>query len=169
MADLKETRTDPEGQLWEMIESVNAVMLGSGGDEHMQPMSPNVARDEKRIWFFTNRNTDIARAAASSPHVHLCVVGADHDYHACLRGTLEQTDSPAHVERFWNAVSGAWFDGKDDPDLTMLVFTPTEAAIWASTSSSVRFGWEIFASNVSEERKPDMGERANISFTGSAM
>lgn len=165
MADLKETRTDPEGQLWDMIESVHAVMLGSGGDAHMQPMSPNVARDEKRIWFFTNRDTDIARAAENAPHVHLCVVGKDQDYHACLRGTLEQQDSPRHVERFWNAVAGAWFDGKDDPDLTMLVFTPKDAAVWASTDSSIRFGWEILASHMSEERKPDMGERANINFS----
>jgi general stress protein 26 len=169
MADLQETRTDPESQLWDMIESVNAVMLGSGGDAHMQPMSPNVARDEKRIWFFTNRNTDIAKSAASSPHVHLCIVGKDHDYHACLHGTLEQTDSPAHVERFWNAVSGAWFEGKDDPDLTMLVFTPEDAAIWASTNSSVRFGWEILASHMSREHKPDMGERAHVTFAGARM
>ncbi|MCU0790284.1 MAG: pyridoxamine 5'-phosphate oxidase family protein [Nitratireductor sp.] len=163
MADLEQTRTNPKEQLWDVLESVNGVMLGSGGKEHMQPMSPNVARDEERIWFFTRNTTDIAKAAEKRPQVHLCVIGNDHDYHACIRGTLAVSDSPEHIERFWNPVSGAWFDGKDDPELTMLVFTPVDAAIWASTGSSVRFGWEVLAANVTD-REPDMGERASVTF-----
>jgi general stress protein 26 len=164
MADLERTRTDPKGQLWDVLESVNAVMLGSGGHDHMQPMSPNLARDEERIWFFTRTSTDIAQAAEKRPQVHLCVIGKDHDYHACIRGTLSRSDSPEHVDRFWNPVSGAWFESKDDPELTMLVFTPQDAAVWASTGSTVRFGWEILASNLAG-REPEMGERANVTFT----
>jgi general stress protein 26 len=164
MSDLDQTRTDPKGQLWDMLESVNAVMLGSGGHEHMQPMSPNLARDEERIWFFTRRTTDIARAAQSRPQVHLCLIGNDHDYHACIRGTLALSDSPEHVDRFWNPVSGAWFESKDDPDLTMLVFTPENAAIWASSGSTVRFGWEVLSANITG-KEPDVGERANVTFS----
>ena len=86
------------------------------------------------------------------------------DYQACLHGDLVTTYSREHIERFWSSVIEAWFQGgKTDPELTLLKFTPHSAAIWASTGSALRFGWEIAKANLLGD-EPDVGHKTEITF-----
>lgn len=156
MADLKEVKTDPKKQLWDEIEDVRAVMLGiPSTGQHMQPMAPLAAREENRVWFFTRKDSDLVRAAGAGK-AHMCLVSDDQDYHACISGTLVENKSQQHVDRFWSPVVSAWFDGKDDPQMTMLELVPDHAAVWASSDSSMRFGWEIAKANLTDS-EPDVG------------
>jgi len=163
MSNIERAKTDPMSQLWDEIDGVHAVMLGSPDhSQHMQPMAPHTAREEKAIWFYSRKSSDLARAAASGGMVHMCLV--TDDYHACLDGTLEQIHSPEHIERFWSSMVEAWYrEGKSDPDLTMLRLTPRSAAIWASTGSTLAFGWEV-AKAITTGDEPDVGYKTNITF-----
>ncbi|ODN70586.1 hypothetical protein A6302_02074 [Methylobrevis pamukkalensis] len=94
------------------------------------------------------------------------MIGEDHDYHACLSGRLELRHDPAQIDKHWNNVIAAWFEGgKDDPNLTMLALKLDDAAIWASTGNPLRFGWEIAKSNYDEEKTPDVGIRTSVRFS----
>lgn len=165
MTDLKRTEQDPAGQLWDMLADSHDVMLGSPDpSQHMQPMAPQPAPEENAIWFYARKDSDIAKAAAGGGKVHMCLISDDHDYHACLHGKLETVMSKAHVDRFWSSIVEAWYDhGKDDPALTMLRYIPESAAIWASTGSALKFGWEIAKGNLSDS-DPDVGVRTSITF-----
>lgn len=165
MADISKAHTDPKGQLWEAVEDATAVMVGSTDhSQHMQPMAPLLARDEETIWFYTKADTELAQTVgAEGGMVHVCLIGKDHDYHACLRGHLSVKRSPEHIERFWSPMAEAWFGDKDNPGLTMLCFKPGHAEIWASTDSRIRFGWEIAKANVTDA-EPDVGYKTEINF-----
>lgn len=163
MSNIDRAKTDAMAQLWDEIDDVHMVMLGSPDhSQHMQPMAPQSAREENAIWFYTRKTSDIARAAANGGIVHMCLV--TDDYQACLDGDLRTTYSPAHIERYWSSMVEAWYPaGKDDPDLTMLRFTPRSAAIWASTGSKLAFGWEI-AKAITTGEEPDVGYSTRIMF-----
>ena len=165
MSSISKAKEEPKEQLWDQIDSLHVVMLGSPDPaEHMQPMSPQLAREEEAIWFYARKDSDIARASNGGGKVHLCVMSKDQDYQACLHGTLEEVYSPQHIERFWSSMTEAWFPGgKSDPALTMLRFKPHNAAIWASTNSVLRLGWEVAKANLTGE-EPDVGYRTEISF-----
>jgi general stress protein 26 len=165
MVDLKETRENPISQLWEQLRSVHAVMLGSPDrTRQLQPMAPQPAPDENCIWFYTKNDSELARSAQSEGLAQLCLISKEHDYWACLDGMLQQQHSRDHIDRFWSPVTAAWFDGgKDDPKLTMLRFTPNAAAIWASSNSTARFGWEIVKANI-VGGAPDIGVSTHVTF-----
>lgn len=165
MVDLNQARDNPIDQLWAQIQSVDAVLLG-GPDrsQHLQPMAPHPAPAENRIWFYTKRDSDLARSAESGGAAQLCLVSKSHDYWACLDGTLKEDYSKEHIDRFWSPMTAAWFEGgKDDPKLTLLRFTPSSAAIWASSDSSLKFGWEVLKANVAGGT-PDIGIATNVTF-----
>lgn len=170
MTDLSKTKDDPRGQLWDKIDEAMAVMVASPDrQQHMQPMGPNVARDENAIWFYTRTDTDLALASVAGGPVHVCVVSKDEDYHACLHGELELIHSREHIERYWNSVVEAWYpEGKNDPALTMLRFRPQSAAIWASTGGTLKFGWEIAKSQMAGDM-PDVGTKMLVSFEERAL
>ncbi len=165
MADLDQTRDDPHKQFWEQIESVTAGMLGvENSRQHAQPMAPHIDRETGRIWFFTKKTTDLVRDVGQGARAQFIIVGRDHDYHACASGTLTQNKDEAKIEEFWNPVIAAWFEsGKNDPDLMLLEFVLQNATIWAGTSSSLTFGWEIAKANLTEG-EPNVGIQKHIKF-----
>jgi general stress protein 26 len=163
MSNIERAKTDPIAQLWDEIDGVHMVMLGSPDhSQHMQPMAPQSAREEKAIWFFTRVDSDIARSAASGGTVHMCLV--TDDYQACLDGDLQTTYSRDHIDRYWSSMVEAWFPGgKDDAEVTMLRFTPRTAEIWASTGSKLIMGWEI-AKAITTGEQPDVGHHTRVTF-----
>jgi general stress protein 26 len=165
MADLKATRNDPKEQLFDEIDSTHAGMLGvEMSGLHMQPMAPQLDRDAQTIWFFTKRDADIVKAINAGAHAHFCVIGKDHDYHACIAGPIVENLDIAKRDEYWNSVVEAWFDGgKDDPSLTMIALKMSDAKVWASTGSTLKFGWEIARANLGDH-EPDVGETAHIRF-----
>lgn len=166
MADIKQARENPEEQLWEEIDDINAGMLGvEGSGQHMQPMSPYCDREANRIWFFANRRDDIPQhLGTGAAHAHFCVTGKSHDYHACIAGSLRVNTDRTKVEEFWNPVAAAWYDqGKDDPDLVLLELALEDAAIWASSGNPLVFAWQIAKANLTDD-KADLGARNHIRF-----
>ena len=165
MADIDDLMEHPKEQLFEFLEDVRFVMLGSPDQtQHMQPMMPLVDKDAQVVWFFTHKSSDLlsALATSSSNVVHMCVT--EKDYQACVRGELTETFDQAVVDRFWNPVIGAWFSGgKKDPALALLKFAPLHAAIWASDKNPVTFAYEIAKANLNDEL-PDIGARNSTGF-----
>ncbi|RWX79008.1 general stress protein [Neorhizobium lilium] len=166
MASLTEAREAPEQQLWDEIGKIHAGMLGIKGDNmHFQPMAPNADPKTSTIWFFTRTDTDLVKAVGTSSRGYLSVVGKNHDYHAFLSGTLEVRIDRAKMDEYWSAVTAAWYEhGKDDPMLTMLALRVDDAEIWASTDSTLKFGWEIAKANLSDEKVPEVGVKQHLTF-----
>lgn len=166
MGHTDKAEKQPENQLWEQLGKVHAGMLGiEGSHAHMQPMGHMKDKDgAPRLWFFTSRAGDLFRELGAGSHAHFCVVGKDQDYHACLMGNLHENRDRGRIDEYWNDVAGAWFKGKDDPDIALLEFDLIDAAIWASTRNPVRFAWEIQTSK-NTDKEPDVGARAHIDFT----
>lgn len=165
MADLEQTKTNAKQQLLDQIEQATVGMLGvEGSEQHLQPMAPHVDRVSGQIWFFTKKDSDLVAAVGQGNRAHLIIMSTDGDYQASCRGTLVQDYNPEAQDQFWSSVVAAWFeDGKDDPNLTMLRFTPNDAAVWASSGSALSFGWEIVKANLTSST-PNTGQQAHVNF-----
>ncbi len=165
MADLDRTSSQPTEQLWEQLDAVRAGMLGIVGSvQHPQPMAPIVERDPARIWFFAKRDSDLVGAVGDGARAHFCIVGKDHDYHACIAGQIRQSSDRDVIDRLWSPVVAAWYaQGKDDPNLSLLELIPSDAAIWASVDSAAKFGWEIAKANL-VGGEPNVGARTHVTF-----
>ena len=166
MTDLSKTKENPQGQLWKKLDEVNAGMLGvDGSGLHMQPMAQILDQDRKRLIFFTQKDSELVKTLKPGDRAHFCLIGSDHDYHACLTGPIRAERNESLTEQHWNAVVAAWFDGKTDPNMTLLIVDLENVKIWASTDSSVKFGWEILQANLTDHH-PEVGVTTEISFLG---
>ncbi|MDW5315689.1 pyridoxamine 5'-phosphate oxidase family protein [Rhizobium sp. PL01] len=165
MADISKTKSDPLQQLWDVLGDVHAGMLGvEDSGQHMQPMAPFIEKETNSIWFFTRTDSDLINSARTGNRAHFCVISKDHDYHACLAGAIDEVKSREHIDKYWSAPVAAWFEGgKDDPSLTMLQLKLDDVAIWASTNSTLKFGWEIAKANLTG-KEPDLGYHTQISL-----
>jgi len=136
------TEAEIEAKFWKALGHDRVAMLGLAGvDEgQSQPMSAQLLEEHQEhggpIWFFTSRDTDLARALGSSNHAQLHFSSKGHDLFAAVHGELTPTDDRAMVERLWNRFVAAWFEGKDDPKLLLLRFDADHAHIWLNENSA---------------------------------
>lgn len=166
MASLNQARAEPIRQLWDEIGAIHAGMLGlQDVHMHFQPMAPHADPHANTIWFYSKKDTALVEALRPGMRAHFCVVGKNHDYHACLSGTLEARDDPAKRDEYWTSLTEAWYEGgKNDPLLVMLALKLDDAEIWASTGNPLRFGWEVAKANLDDGKMPDVGVHKHLRF-----
>lgn len=155
---------DVEIRLWEDIESHHTGMLMPLGEVgmHAQPMIAFPERPTRQLWFFTHKDTDLARRVSGGVHAMFTV--QHRDLHACIAGDLRVDHDDARVERYWNAVVAAWYpQGRNDPMLTMLRFDCHDAQVWISETGPVKIAWEIAKANATHQA-PALGGKAHLTF-----
>lgn len=157
-------RAEVEDRLWEEMGHAHMGMLGvrSGEPRHFAPMTPFCEREGRRIWFFTRKDNEIAKAARSGGDAMFIVCAKDGKFQASIAGDLTEDLDPARRDKFWNPIVAAWYpDGKDDANLTMMCFDCTDAQVWHSEAGAIRFAFEIAKANLTG-KLPDSGEKTEL-------
>lgn len=135
------THTDPQDlldRLWRDLSDLRTGMLGLAADEgHAQPMTAHFEGDHGPLYFYAHRNSRIVQSAGPTHAAVFHYVGRDHDLYACIHGDLAVTRDESMIERFWSKEVARWYpQGRNDPDLALLCFTPSSAQIWLPTNGS---------------------------------
>jgi len=137
-----ENEAEIQAKFWKALKSDRVVMLGLTGVEegHSQPMSGQLLEEDEDsggpIWFFTSKETDLARAIGASHRSLLHFTSKGHDVFAAVHGTITPTLDRATIDRLWNPFVSAWFEnGKNDPKLLLLRFDAERAQIWLNENS----------------------------------
>lgn len=124
-------------KFWTSIRSDMTAMVGTA-KVHPKPMTAQFDGDEKTIFFFTAKNTELAKSASSPQEATLVYSSKGHDLFATVKGKIVVDNDRARIDRLWNRFVAAWFEeGKDDPKLCLLRFEPGEAEVWKDASSII--------------------------------
>lgn len=150
-----------ESRLWKAIAHQRTGMLGlTASSDHYQPMTAFAEPDSGEIWFFTRKETDLARQIDTASKA-MFVFQQDH-LQACIAGELSLSSDSARKDKYWNPIVAAWYpEGKDDPALTLLRFDCLDAEVWFSEGGLTRFAFEIAKANATH-KTPDLGGRAHL-------
>ena len=132
-----------ETKFWKALGDDRVAMLGLAGIDagQSQPMSAQLLEEHQEhggpIWFFTSKDTDLARALGQGQQAQLHFSSKGHELFAAVHGELAAVDDRAIVDRLWNRFIAAWFEGKEDPKLLLLRFDPDHAQIWLNENSAL--------------------------------
>jgi len=131
-------KAELETKFWKALKSDMTLMLGLDGVEegHAQPMTAQFDGESREIYFFTAKDTDLARAVDGTHAAFGHFASKNHDLFASIEGDLVIDNDRAVIDRLWNRFVAAWYEGgKDDPKLLLLRFDPEKAQIWLNESS----------------------------------
>lgn len=143
MADVTESRQNPAAALLAEISRTNVVMLGlADGDGEMRPMVPHV--DDAVIYFFTRSSGSLTAKVGLGGTGRIVLIDKDNDFYGWLEGSIVQSVERATIDRLWSASIATWYkEGKEDPDLSLLMFTPRVGKIWVASNSTLVFAWHM--------------------------
>jgi general stress protein 26 len=158
-------------RLWQEITDARYGMLGVvGSHDHFQPMAVFPEREASTLWFFTRKDTEIARSAQDANTEAMFILQSkDQHVQACIGGRLLQDGSREVIDRYWNPVVAAWYPkGKDDPYLTMLKLEGRSAAVWIADGGQAKRQFEIAKSAITGDR-PHLSRHLELPLGGGGL
>lgn len=126
-----------EERFWKTIRSDRTAMLGLDHETGPRPMTAQLEGEENRgpFWFFGGMDNELTQRLSGETQAYMTFVSKNHEIWASVDGTLALHNDRAMIDKLWNPFVAAWYPngGKDDPNLALLRFTPTDAKIWHNT------------------------------------
>ena len=125
-------------KFWKALHADRTIMVGLAhvDDGHMRPMTAVTEGESGPIWLFTSKHTALVSQLAGEGRAVASFVDKGHDLFASIHGRLVISNDPATIDRLWNPMIAAWYEGgKQDPDLVLLRFDAQEAEIWSNSNS----------------------------------
>lgn len=96
-----------------------------------RPMSVREVDAAGRLWFLSASDSHKNAELRESPAVRLFFQGSEHSDLLTLTGTVRISTDRERIEALWSPVLKTWFtEGKDDPRITVLAFTPHGGYYW---------------------------------------
>lgn len=120
-------------KLQELVERSNTCMFGSklsGVPFHVCPMIVQETDYEGNLWFFSAADSTHNKHIKADPRVQLIFTNPPEMEFLTYYGTATIHTDKAHIERLWNGVIEAWFDGMDDPNISVIRVEPIAAHYW---------------------------------------
>ncbi|HEY7628341.1 MAG TPA: pyridoxamine 5'-phosphate oxidase family protein [Ilumatobacteraceae bacterium] len=126
--------------LEEMIESGRSVVMFMTmiGDAHSSRPLTVAAIEGERLSFLVDRKADwMSGVGDDGRAVHVTFADHEHNTYLSLNGVATVDDRPEERQRLWTPIAKVWFDGVEDPRLTVLRFDVTSGEWWKGPSSTI--------------------------------
>lgn len=162
-------RNEAQAKLWSMIKDIKVAMMTSwdGENLHSRPMHGYQEAFEGKLYFFTKHDSSKTSEISRYDRLNLAYADIDANSYVSISGRGTISVDRERMRKYWSPMISAWFPhGFDDPDLALIEVEADSAQYWDSTSSNMRYLWEIATANITG-RQPDMGENAKVELHGS--
>lgn len=126
---------------FEVIENFDTAMLvtrPSDGSLHGRPLSIAGKDPDGTLWFVTSAQSPKVAEIEADPRALVTMQSSNR--FVTLKGTAEVMKDRSKVEELWSAAQRIWFEGKDDPDIALVRFVPSDAEYWDNAGAQgIRF------------------------------
>jgi general stress protein 26 len=101
-----------------------------------RPMTAIKVCDQGNIWFFSEKSSDKNKAIATDKNVQLFFSHPGKSSYMVVNGEAEIILEKAKIDELWTPVAKIWFkEGKDDPNISIIKVSPTNAYYWDTDGS----------------------------------
>jgi general stress protein 26 len=162
------SRNEAQAKLWSMIKDIKVAMMTSwdGAEMHSRPMHGYQEEFEGRLYFFTKHASGKTGEIDRFDKLNLAYADIAKNSYVSIAGRGRISTDRELMQRYWSPMASAWFPkGLDDPDLALIEVEADSAQYWDSTSSTMRYLWEVTTANLTG-RQPDMGGNAKVELHG---
>ena len=130
--DLK--KEEATAKIQQLAIDINICMFCT--DLHQQPFStrPMAVRevdDEGNLWFISSASSHKNNEIREDGNVQLIFAEPSSSHFLSLYGKASIFRDKEKIKDLWTPIANAWFEeGKNDPDVTVLKVSPSEAYYW---------------------------------------
>lgn len=158
------TKPEANNKLKSLVEDIKIGMMVTGFEEKPLdaiPMATKKVDDAGNIWFLSQRSSKHNQNIKRTSAIQLLYSKPSDMEFLSVYGTGEIVTEKEKLEELYEEKSDSWFDGLNDPELTAIKFTPSEAYYWDSKTNKYISLFKMAAAAVTGNNK-DVGEKGKL-------
>lgn len=126
-----------------------------------RPMALQKPDEQGRLYFLSARGSEKNREIQQSSEMQISIANdADSEYMS-LYGKAEVYRDQKQIDELYSKFADVWFDGKDDPEITIIRFTPESGHYWDTKHGKlVQMAGFLYGSIVGKQT--DDGQQGDI-------
>ncbi len=121
-------------KLQDLVKNASTCMFATGLGNvpiHIIPMRVQETDYEGDLWFFSSADSTHNKHINADPRVQLIFANSPDMEFLTVFGTASITTDKDLIDRLWNPMVDAWFEGgKEDPNVSVVRVQPTAAHYW---------------------------------------
>lgn len=82
--------------------------------------------EQGNLWFLSDVNSDKNQDIKNDSHVELYFMNNSKYEYIFIKGKASISQDKALIEKYWTNFANAWFDGKDDPNISVIKVSPND-------------------------------------------
>jgi general stress protein 26 len=102
-----------------------------------RPMAVQKVDARGCIYFLSHRTSDKNSEITASPYVQLVFINEGKAEYLTLYGKAFIYHSQSEIDEMYSPFANNWFDGKDDPNISIIRFEPEEGHYWDTKHNKV--------------------------------
>lgn len=102
-----------------------------------RPMSLQECDDEGNLWFISSAESNKNFEIREDNRVQLFFMNNSNSEYLSVYGKAHIYRDKATIEDKWSVFANAWFDGRDDPNVTIIRVAPEDTYYWDTKAGKV--------------------------------
>ena len=127
------------------------------------PMSTKKVDEAGNIWFLSGKNSDHNSNISKDSKTQLLYSDKSDMEFISIYGSATIHSDKNIIHDLYSKSDDAWFDDKNDPNITAIKFSPSEAYYWDTKQNKYISLLKIGISTITGD-KADVGEKGNLSL-----
>lgn len=95
-----------------------------------RPMSTLKVDDDGTLWFMSHKDSNKNQQLDGQKHVDLLFADPAGSHYMALIGEARISTDRAKIKELWSPLLKIWFDGPEDPAITLIRVKPTDGFYW---------------------------------------
>lgn len=150
----------------ELVDDIKIAMMVTGFDRkpfNAIPMRAKKVDEQGNIYFLSLKNSEHNLDLEKSGKVQLLFSDNSDMEFLSLYGSGKVTTDQALINDLYSSTSDNWFEGKDDPNITVIKVAPEEAYYWDTKSNKYVSLLKMGIGAVTGD-KMDIGEKGKLNL-----
>ncbi|TRO64138.1 pyridoxamine 5'-phosphate oxidase family protein [Christiangramia sabulilitoris] len=148
----------------ELAEDIDYCMLVTNMDEKplsAVPMSTKQVDDHGAVWFLSKSSSEHNKNIQKDSDVQLLYSGTSDMEFLSIYGEAFIETNREVIHELYSPADNAWFDGKDDPEITAIKINPKEAYYWDNKDSKMVTLFKLGMAAATGKNQ-DIGEKGKL-------
>ncbi len=148
----------------DLASSIDFAMMVTHLDQtplHAIPMSTKKVDDNGTTYFLSNADSEHNSNIESDPRCQLLYSEKHSMEFLSVYGKAVISRDKALIHELYGSADDNWFEGKDDPNITVITFHPEEGQYWDSKSNALVSLFKMGYGAITGE-KMDVGETGSL-------
>lgn len=134
-------KKDAVAKMQDMLSGGNILMFASNLGNHpfeVSPMSTQEVDEDGVVWFFSDKGSDRNKYVQQDSRTQLIYSNSSDSDYMSVYGDAEIVHDQEKVKELWTPFAKVWFQGgPEDPNLSLMKFTPKEGFYWDTKNGSM--------------------------------